>query len=775
MACLLIGNVGFAADLDQPIVGENLKLDGDTTLTINDDKCEGIYNSEIDLNGHTLIVKSDAKEVIGITTYAKDTNIKNGTIKIENTMFGIKNNNWSNPDKAIFINVKDLILNNTEVTAITANHSKVDIKVADELRITNDEKVTASQNGFYATAEGTLDVTAGSIYSDIGKQAAKVESGSSMTLTSTDSNGGITLTTQNDKGKGAIDVRNGSDKIKLNTLSITSKGFINIVGTSDDSTKLFKSAGISILNENSNVAENKVIINAEKDVLIKGDTGININSTVYDSNKNYHNQLEINSNTKIKIEAVETGKAINAISGADVKINKDGKADVVIDGDIIVNAKGENDRSNVNVNFATADSVLNGKITTGEANATTIIGFANGAKWNVTGDSKVTTLEGNNANIILSDTNTKVEIAENKNTGVNVESTGELSDANANDIQGMMNKLAGNVKVESGVTDKTVTAGEGLIVGETSAKYEGDKMVAGSLVEKVNTVNGAISDAGAIGLMTWRNEMSDMNKRLGELRGNEAEHGVWVRMINGELEYAGLENDTKSYQLGYDEKLSTDPRWTVGVSLNYTEGDTTGDKVSAENDHKGFAVYGSKLNEDGSYLDLIAKYARLDHEFTVRDGAKGEWNANGYSVSAEYGKRFTQESGLWYEPQVELTYGTVGAADYVVGGRYVEQDKMDSLVGRVGFRIGKDTSKGNVYARASYLYDFDGESSVTFSDGAKANRTIEQDLGGGWFEVGVGANYKLSDATNLYLDVEKTFGGEVDVNWQWNAGVRYSF
>lgn len=471
----------------------------------------------------------------------------------------------------------------------------------------------------------------------------------------------------------------------------------------------------------------------------------------------------------IKITLNDLGKTGGGVLVSDkANLTLVNKGTTVVEGAVV--ARG----GSINVGFNGEGSSLTGTVTTADG-AKTELAFNDGAKWEVTGDSNVSTLTGNSANIILSDDKTTVNVVDNQNKGVNVESTGALSDANAKDIQGMMDKLAGNVKIEAGITDKTVTAGEGLIVGETSAKYEGDKMVEGSLKEKENTVNGAISDAGAIGLMTWRNEMNDMNKRMGELRGNEAEHGVWVRMINGELEYEGLENDTKSYQLGYDEKLSNDPRWTVGVSLNYTEGDTSGDKVSAENDHKGFAIYGSKLNEDGSYLDLIAKYARLDHEFTVRGGDKGEWNANGYSVSAEYGKRFTQESGLWYEPQIELTYGRVGAADYKVGSRFVEQDKMDSLVGRLGLRVGKDTAKGNVYARASYLYDFDGETSVTFSDGKDAVRTIEQDLGGGWFEVGIGANYKLSDATNLYIDVEKAFGGEVDVNWQWNAGVRYSF
>ena len=72
------------------------------------------------------------------------------------------------------------------------------------------------------------------------------------------------------------------------------------------------------------------------------------------------------------------------------------------------------------------------------------------------------------------------------------------------------------------------------------------------------------------------------------------------------------------------------------------------------------------------------------------------------------------------------------------------------------------------------MYDFDGDTQTTFSkDGV--SRTIKEDLGGGWWEVGVGTNINLSKATYVYADVEKTFGGELDTNWQWNLGVRYSF
>lgn len=76
--------------------------------------------------------------------------------------------------------------------------------------------------------------------------------------------------------------------------------------------------------------------------------------------------------------------------------------------------------------------------------------------------------------------------------------------------------------------------------------------------------------------------------------------------------------------------------------------------------------------------------------------------------------------------------------------------------------------------RASCLYDFDGETNAVFAKNG-IQRNFEQDLGGSWWEVGIGANINLSNGSHLYFDVEKTYGGNVATPWQWNAGVRWSF
>ena len=391
----------------------------------------------------------------------------------------------------------------------------------------------------------------------------------------------------------------------------------------------------------------------------------------------------------------------------------------------------------------------------------------------------VTNLTGNGGTVNTNSLDNKMNIDDvGKDTAITVNGSGEIADAiyggdaTAQNLADVVTTVTGDSKKSAA---SQITTDEGIIAGKITADVNADGEITNTVYAK-NTTNVGISNLAAINLMTWRQENNDMNKRLGELRDSKGEHGVWARMVRGEVEYESIQNQYNYYQIGYDEKLSTDPNWTVGMFLTRTEGNSIFRTGSAENNHTGVGVYGSYLKDDGSFIDLVAKYARIDSDFNANGGVgSGDYNTNGYSISAEYGKRFEQGNGFWIEPQVELTYGTVGAVDYTTSnGAKVRQEGMDSLVGRVGFSIGKDIKAGNIYARASYLYDFDGETEVTMSHSGISD-VYEQDLGGGWFEVGLGANINLSDATHLYFDVEKTYGGDVATPWQWSAGMRWTF
>ncbi|MBO5167751.1 MAG: autotransporter outer membrane beta-barrel domain-containing protein, partial [Phascolarctobacterium sp.] len=384
------------------------------------------------------------------------------------------------------------------------------------------------------------------------------------------------------------------------------------------------------------------------------------------------------------------------------------------------------------------------------------------------GKTSLDTLTGTNGTIKFVKPEAELAVASNSSTGLGVAASGEVNDA----VNGDVSKLLQNVAL-NGDTALFMEAGD--IVGEVSATLKTDEqgnLVIANKKEATNMDNKAIGEAGVALKAQWRAQMNDMNKRLGDLRNANGEQGVWTRMVRGEAEYQSVKAQYNQYQLGYDHKVG-DQGWVLGAAVTYSEGDSTFYKGSTDDKSTAFAIYGSKLNDDGSFVDLIARYAHLKSDVTVTDD-KADYSTDGYSVSAEYGKRFHDKAGFWVEPQVELTYGNMDGADYTIDGRAVHNGSMDSFIGRLGFSMGKDIKQGNIYARASYLYDFDGDTQTTFSkDGV--SRTIKEDLGGGWWEVGVGTNINLSKATYVYADVEKTFGGEVDTNWQWNLGVRYSF
>ena len=375
-----------------------------------------------------------------------------------------------------------------------------------------------------------------------------------------------------------------------------------------------------------------------------------------------------------------------------------------------------------------------------------------------------------------------VTIENNTNQNVQVIGTSTAtSQFNRNDLAGSLQDLADTVEITNGNQLDSVLAQESGIIGETTALVdEYGNIIANTVIEKGHIANEGITELANVAFMAWRAENDEMHQRMGELRSSNGEAGIWARMKRGESKYGDMDikNQYSTYQLGYDEKVG-DSNWYIGGAISRTEGKSSFATGSGENQSTGFTVYGTYVADDGQYVDLSAKYARLDNEFDVfgRSGIEstGDYRNNGYAFSAEYGKRIEAGNDFWVEPQVQLTYGHLSSANYTTSRDVrVTQDAMDSVVGRLGFAAGKDIGAGNVYVKASYLYDFDGDTSVKMTDGINS-AVYDQDLGGGWFEVGIGTNINLSETSHLYFDVEKTYGGDIETPWQWNAGVRFDF
>ena len=519
------------------------------------------------------------------------------------------------------------------------------------------------------------------------RQGATLETENIDGATGTINNYG-TLTNQNKiESYGAI---YNKGQLKSNILvsksTVTNGGFNNDKDSADPNSKMEVGSLVAeaIINNGQLIADS---VETQKNIANGNSAALNINNT-----------LKIDGILK-NGGSLETNNLI--ISQASDNANRDSYStgSLKVKGTLTLNE---------NAGFSFEDKKEGGDISIGtlETKGNNVISVKNGVT-----DINVGTLDGNNTIInVESDAADQIKIDQNNDEGLTVKGTGEMTDYYGDDIAGGLNKLKDTVGIKDGNKKTTLKLSAGSVTGDvTGYTNENGDMVGYN--EDINKDNAGISEMASIALMAWRAENNDMNKRLGELRDSEGEHGIWTRMVRGQSKYGAqnVKNQYSTYQLGYDEKLSVDKHWTVGAAVSYTDASSSFSTGHGENKSTGFAVYGSYLSDNGSFVDLIAKAARLKNEFDVLGGAgKGDYETNGYSLNAEYGKRFTQDNGFWIEPQVELTYGYVGAVDYLTNNDVkVRQNGMDSLVGRIGFAMGRNIKAGNVYARASYLYDFD--------------------------------------------------------------------
>lgn len=172
---------------------------------------------------------------------------------------------------------------------------------------------------------------------------------------------------------------------------------------------------------------------------------------------------------------------------------------------------------------------------------------------------------------------------------------------------------------------------------------------------------------------TARIEIDSLNKRLGELRNDQQENGVWMHYKGGKVksdEGSYFRNRYNFYQLGYDNKVEYESGiLTKGFAAHYLNGKSTFDQCSGENKSYGGSIYGSwNRPEKQDYVDLVLKYSHRKSDFDYRNTfgsiGHGSTSHGAWSASAEYGREFSAENGNFIEPQGQLVYTHINNANY---------------------------------------------------------------------------------------------------------------
>ena len=620
----------------------------------------------------------------------------------------------------------------------------------------------------------------------------------------------INISTQGSDSSVALrsDGLNSSINIQADALSISanSKDGLGIglmsLNSTQESDRPENAASITIRANSTNISSSSVGIAAysnshvhlDSNLLLDAPTAIEARgNSLTEINPNNDKVIQINGDISFATTSTGSGNLLDA----DVRLNLSG-ADSYWTG----NVKREYPESNDNVekeiqhgvSLSLSDSAqwnpteLESNATSSDGNKIESIalnaldindGIVNLAK--ATQEIKIQNLSGkggtfNLPTVVESDklTAAHVNVATvASSTSLNVHYTGITADdmvgSEISDIEGGVQALG---------AEQTRTVAQGAVMGAITEKVNAQGEVY-ETTQAENTRLNAYGSVASLGILQWRHEMNDLTKRMGELRTSSEGVGAWARLYGSEQEYGSqnVTNKNTSIQVGADFDVGSG--WKVGAAFTYTDGSSDYDAGKADNKGYGFGVYGTWVSESGQFVDLIAKYHRLDTDFQL-EGMDGSYDNNAFSVSAEYGWHFKLGEAAFIEPQAEITYGRLTGDDFATSnGVRVQQDDFDSLVGRIGVRAGFSfpNDKGTIYARVSGLHDFQGDfdSKASLVNNAAVSQNIHEDLGDTWVEFGVGANFNWTENTYTYIDLERSNGGEIKENWRWNVGVRHVF
>lgn len=572
-------------------------------------------------------------------------------------------------------------------------------------------------------------------------------------------------------------------------------------------------------------------------------TGNNSNITITGSIKNF-NEFKID-NTKdntVEIHSIKGfSKSIANIQSGTVILHNgistpyqgkftinDAEGSASFTTQITGNLSNEQEGS-ISASFNTKESFLTG--TADKGTGTTTLAFANGARWNMTGNSTLSslTLDGD-ATVDLT-TDRQGETAAFRTLTVDslagdggLFTVGaSLADGHADQV--VINNAAGahRLFVLSSGTEPGVAATDFIVrkqqgTGTFSLANEGGKVDAGLYLYELasrdlgstgnpdgrewylqrsaggeksptgETVLGLSGMASAYAM--YMGQLSDLRERLGEIRHGNGKDGLWVRGFTEENRLSGLAGIDFSQNFygtsfGYDHLVEQDEnnKWLFGVRGQLTKADQRIDGLhdgSGDSRSYGLAAYATWQHGDGWYADTVLSWDWYDQNLKTRmlDGTRvhGSYNTYAGGISQEVGRMFRFGEGFFIEPQLQLSWYWMKGTDFTTSnGMRVEQDDAYALTGRAGLVLGKkwDLSEDRYfqpYLKGGVNHEFMGDQKVTVNDIA-----FSDDLRGTRIYYGAGFDVQFASNARFYAEFEREDGNKASTPWSVSAGLRIAF
>ena len=286
-------------------------------------------------------------------------------------------------------------------------------------------------------------------------------------------------------------------------------------------------------------------------------------------------------------------------------------------------------------------------------------------------------------------------------------------------------------------------------------------------------------------LFDMATHMDTLNKRLGEARYADGEDsGMWARLTYRHLGRDSYDGHSNRFELGFDGVDQREDGSTLrqGLSFSYLRSQTS--FAEGQGKYKGYmgSFYRTWLGQKGHYLDVVGRIGRLNAEGTARlfngDESKSSFGTWYQQASVEWGRKKVLSDSWYIEPQSQLQYTHINGTNYRTSdGIHPDFDSVHSLIGRLGFRLGKDIdAHKSWYFKADILHEFAGNRTfdLTSFDGLERIHYDKTDHDT-WYDIGAGITAELSHDRSLWFELERTFNGSYGRDWELNAGMTWRF
>ncbi|MFY2640097.1 S6 family peptidase [Achromobacter insuavis] len=280
-------------------------------------------------------------------------------------------------------------------------------------------------------------------------------------------------------------------------------------------------------------------------------------------------------------------------------------------------------------------------------------------------------------------------------------------------------------------------------------------------------------------------ETNQLNKRLGDVRQLNEQAGLWFKTSHGQADYEQLHLKHTMLQLGLDRKLG---RQLYGVMGSYTQGSARGEgDLSEKHTTGGIGVYYAWINENGPFIDVVAKYlkTRQTYHLPVNLNIDGQ-DARSTSLlaSVQAGWRQNLFNGrAFIEPSIEVATGrtsayTLHGADNSVDVRINASTPIYAKIGAAA-GLTLESDEQHALTLSAGLFRLQnlrrGGSVEILNNSVPGDRLSNPMADDSRYLVNVSLNARLSPNWRVYSQVESSFAGKLKHDYSGQVGVRYQF